>query len=220
MAPNTILIRRMICKSHTNRACSRIIFKEVILWKLWYWWAGRCLSGPSDSGRWASWTAFSRRKTLPAGGSGRGRPAEKEKFCAGTREKRRDRGKTRGGAQTVFLHSLGPSCIRNRSTTAETKKSGLAVLIFCGRWAGPLPAASIRTAPVADRQRCGQLKRPLCGALGVQDLLYEMSATRKPGGCADLLCLSLMLFFLEEKGGREWTKKRLQSTMEYGNINI
>lgn len=47
-----------------------------------------------------------------------------------------------------------------------------------------------------------------------------MSATRKPGGCADLLCLSLMLFFLEEKGGREWTKKRLQSTMEYGNINI
>lgn len=83
------------------------------------------------------------------------------------------------------------------------------------------PAASIRTAPVADRQRCGQLKRPLCGALGVQDLLYEMSATRKPGGCADLLCLSLMLFFLEEKGGgREWTKKRLQSTMEYGNINI
>ena len=42
------------------------------------------------------------------------------------------------------------------------------------------PAASIRTAPVADRQRCGQLKRPLCGALGVQDLLYEMSATRKP----------------------------------------
>ena len=85
---------------------------------------------------------------------------------------------------------------------------------------GPLLAASIRTAPVADRQRCGQLKRPLCGALGVQDLLYEMSATRKPGGCADLLCLSLMLFFLEEKGGREWTKKRLQSTMEYGNINI
>ena len=78
------------------------------------------------------------------------------------------------------------------------------------------PAASIRTAPVADRQRGGQLKRPL----GVQDLLYEMSATRKPGGCADLLCLSLMLFFLEEKGGREWTKKRLQSTMEYGNINI
>ena len=138
MAPNTILIRRMICKSHTNRACSRIIFKEVILWKLWYWWAGRCLSGPSDSGRWASWTAFSRRKTLPAGGSGRGRPAEKEKFCAGTREKRRDRGKTRGGAQTVFLHSLGPSCIRNRSTTAETKKSGLAVSIFRGRWAGPL----------------------------------------------------------------------------------
>lgn len=56
--------------------------------------------------------------------------------------------------------------------------------------------------------------------MGVQDLLYEMSATRKPGGCADLLCLSLMLFFLEEKGGREWTKKRLQSTMEYGNINI
>ena len=78
------------------------------------------------------------------------------------------------------------------------------------------PAASIRTAPVADRQ----LKRPLCGALGVQDLLYEMSTTRKPDGCADLLCLSLMLFFLEEKGGREWTKKRLQSTMEYGNINI
>ena len=62
MAPNTILIRRMICKSHTNRACSRIIFKEVILWKLWYWWAGRCLSGPSDSGRWASWTAFSEKE--------------------------------------------------------------------------------------------------------------------------------------------------------------
>lgn len=108
MAPNTILMRRMICKSHTNRACSRIIFKEVILWKLWYWWAGRCLSGPSDSGRWASWTAFSRRKTLPAGGSGRGRPAEKEKFCAGTREKRRDRGKTRGGAQTVFYIVWAP----------------------------------------------------------------------------------------------------------------
>ena len=108
MAPNTILMRRMICKSHTNRACSRITFKEVILWKLWYWWAGRCLSGPSDSGRWASWTAFSRRKTLPAGGSGRGRPAEKEKFCAGTREKRRDRGKTRGGAQTVFYIVWAP----------------------------------------------------------------------------------------------------------------
>ena len=71
------------------------------------------------------------------------------------------------------------------------------------------PAASIRTAPVADRQRCGQLKRPLCGALGVQDLLYEMTATRKPGGCADLLCLSLMLFFLEEKGGPGVDKKEI-----------
>lgn len=70
------------------------------------------------------------------------------------------------------------------------------------------PAASIRTAPVADWQRCGQLKRPLCGALGVQDLLYEMSATRKPGGCADLLCLSLMLFFLEEKGGGPGVDKK------------
>ena len=79
LAPNTILIRRMICKSHTNRACSRITFKEVILWKLWYWWAGRCLSGPSDSGRWASWTAFSRRKTLPAGGSGEGQTRRKRK---------------------------------------------------------------------------------------------------------------------------------------------
>ena len=208
MAPNTILIRRMICKSHTNRACSRILFKEVILWKLWYWWAGRCLSGPSDSGRWASWTAFSRRKTLPAGGSGRGRPAEKEKFCAGTREKRRDRGKTRGGAQTVFLHSLGPSCIRNRSTTAETKKVWPCCIDFPRKMGRAAPAASIRTAPVADRQRCGQLKRPLCGALGVQDLLYEMSATRKPGGCADLLCLSLMLFFLEEKGGGPGVDKK------------
>ena len=74
---------------------------------------------------------------------------------------------------------------------------------------GPLPAASIRTAPVADRQRCGQLKRPLCGALGVQDLLYEMSTTRKPDGCADLLCLSLMLFFLEEKGGAGVDKKEI-----------
>ena len=82
------------------------------------------------------------------------------------------------------------------------------------------PAASIRTAPVADWQRCGQLKRPLCGALGVQVLVYELAATRKAGGWEYLLCLSLMLFFLEEKGGREWTKKRLQSTMEYGNINI
>ena len=71
------------------------------------------------------------------------------------------------------------------------------------------PAASIRTAPVADRQRCGQLKRPLCGALGVQDLLYEMSATRKPGGCADLLCLCLMLFFLVEKGGPGVDKKEI-----------
>ena len=70
------------------------------------------------------------------------------------------------------------------------------------------PAASIRTAPVADRQRCGQLKRPLCGALGVQDLLYEMSATRKPGGCADLLCLCLMLFFVEEKGGGPGVDKK------------
>ena len=156
-----------------------------------------------------AWTAFSRRKTLPAGGSGRGRPAEKEKFCAGTREKRRDRGKTRGGAQTVFLHSLGPSCIRNRSTTAEPKKSGLAVSIFRGRWAGPAPAAPIRTAPVADRQRCGQLKRPLCGALGVQDLLYEMSATRKPGGCAGSALPESDAVFLEEKGGREWTKKEI-----------
>lgn len=157
MAPNTILIRRMICKSHTNRACSRIIFKEVILWKLWYWWAGRCLSGPSDSGRWASWTAFSRRKTLPAGGSGRGRPAEKEKFCAGTREKRRDRGKTRGWAQTVFLHSLGPSCIRNRSTTAETKKSGLAVSIFRGRWAGPLQRLQFALPPLLTGSGVGSL---------------------------------------------------------------
>lgn len=42
-----------------------------------------------------------------------------------------------------------------------------------------------------------------------------------PGGCADLLCLSLMLFFLEERGWcREWTKKGLQLTTEYGNINI
>ena len=74
---------------------------------------------------------------------------------------------------------------------------------------GPLPAASIRTAPVADRQRCGQLKRPLCGALGVQDLLYEMSTTRKPDGCADLLCLSRMLFFLEDKGGPGVDKKEI-----------
>ena len=138
MAPNTILMRRMICKSHTNRACSRITFKEVILWKLWYWWAGRCLSGPSDSGRWASWTAFSRRKTLPAGGSGRGRPAEKEKFCAGTREKRRDRGKT-------------------RSTTAETKKSGLAVSIFRGKWAGRSQRLQFALPPLLTGSGVGSL---------------------------------------------------------------
>lgn len=35
-----------------------------------------------------------------------------------------------------------------------------------------------------------------------------MSATRKPGGCADLLCLSLMLFFLEEKGGGPGVDKK------------
>ena len=107
----------------------------------------------------------------------------------------------------MFLHSLGPSCIRNRSTTAETKKSGLAVSIFRGRWAGPLQRLQFALPPLLTGS--GQLKRPLCGALGVQDLLYEMSTTRKPDGCADLLCLSLMLFFLEEKGGPGVDKKEI-----------
>lgn len=158
MAPNTILIRRMICKSHTNRACSRITFKEVILWKLWYWWAGRCLSGPSDSGRDgpAGPLFQGEKRSLPEGAGGAD-PAEKEKFCAGTREKRRDRGKTRGGAQTVFLHSLGPSCIRNRSTTAETKKSGLAVSIFRGRWAGPLQRLQFALPPLLTGSGVGSL---------------------------------------------------------------
>ncbi len=81
----------------------------------------------------------------------------------------------------MVLHSLGPSCIRNRSTTAETKKSGLAVSIFRGRWAGPLQRLQFALPPLLTGSGVGS-KRPLCGALGVQDLLYEMSATRKPGG--------------------------------------
>ena len=109
----------------------------------------------------------------------------------------------------MFLHSLGPSCIRNRSTTAETKKSGLAVSIFRGRWAGPLQRLQFALPPLLTGSGVGSLNAHFAVPWGVQDLLYEMSATRKPGGCADLLCLSLMLFFLEEKGGPGVDKKEI-----------
>lgn len=167
----------------------------LLVWTVGFWAVGQL-------------DRFFKEKNAPCGGSGRGSPAEKEKFCAGTREKRRDRGKTRGGAQTVFLHSLGPSYSK-QVYDRRNKKVWPCCIDFPRKMGRAASAASIRTAPVADRQRCGQLKRPLCGALGVQDLLYEMSATRKPGGCADLLCLSLMLFFLEEKGGPGVDKKEI-----------
>ena len=57
----------------------------------------------------------------------------------------------------MFLHSLGPSCIRNRSTTAETKKSGLAVSIFRGRWAGPLQRLQFALPPLLTGSGVGSL---------------------------------------------------------------
>ena len=97
-----------------------------------------------------------KKRSLPEGAGGAD-PQKKKSSVPERGKKRRDRGKTRGGAQTVFLHSLGPSCIRNRSTTAETKKSGLAVSIFRGRWAGPLQRLQFALPPLLTGSGVGSL---------------------------------------------------------------
>lgn len=157
MAPNTILIRRMICKSHTNRACSRILFKEVILWKLWYWWAGRCLSGPSDSGRWASWTAFSRRKTLPAEGAGGADPQKKKSSVP-------ERGKSGGtevrqgeGPRLCFYIVWAPPVFETGLRPQKQKSLALLYRFSAEDGPGPLQRLQFALPPLLTGSGVGSL---------------------------------------------------------------
>ena len=68
----------------------------LLVWTVGFWAVGQL-------------DRFFKEKTLPAGGSGRGRPAEKKSSVPERGKSGGTEVRQRGGAQTVFLHSLGPS---------------------------------------------------------------------------------------------------------------